>query len=871
VKTDGVKTDGVKVDGVNSSPWRTAAALTFFFILTAGFYWQLTLSRQYTWLENPDQALQVRPWLDYAARELHAGRLPLWAPYEWGGQSLIGQVQPGLANPLNWPLYAMPLRGGHIPIETLHWYWVLIHWVAAVFAWWLCRDLGAGAIPSLAGGAIFGLTGFLGHSDTPQFLMPAVWLPVILLFFARVRRGWRPVASAGWCGAALGAAFLGGHHNLPIYTSVVMGGLWAWMLAGHWRRRKLWMAAAAFAATSFLVAAVQILPALEYGRQALRWAGAPDALQWRDRIPYSVHAEYSLGARSVPGMVLPGLSAHANPFVGSVALTLALMALWLAWGRAEVRLLAAVALGALLLALGRDTPVHRLAYALIPMVEKARYPAMAIAICQAAIAALAALGLDAWRASVPLANGVPPGPGSEPSRDQRAPRQGVPVGLRPTESDEDAIGRSCGTSDRGAFRGLTHGPGRAPQENEDARLGGVASGTPRPGPEGAPDRQGGPPAEGRTVAGCPFGPADRGSAPQCAFTAAAVASEAGHDGRRVHRAVPWWPAGLGAAILAIYGIFRPPQCAFTAAAVGSDAGHDGRRVHRAVPWWPAGFGAAILAIYGIFRLMRHPTVSEPVWLVGLAALGLAATLWWLRGAPAAVLALLVVEAMAVPAPLQRRDVTPSYLKLIESQRDIADFLRRQPGWFRFEADEDVVPYNFGDWYGLEQFGAYTASMPAAVHATLGQAGTARLFGVAYRVAREVSGAAQVEVFQSRSGLKVFRDPRIGPPVWVEYATPCGTPAQTILLERTPERTSIHATTACPGLLVVGDPWFIGWRAWVNGRRTRIQQYQGVIRAVPLEAGASFIEFQYQPGSVYWGGSLSLVGLALAVVLHLRTQ
>ena len=61
---------------------RTLAALAFLLALTVGFYRQLTLLPGYTWLENPDQALQVRPWLDYEARELHAGRLPLWDPYQ---------------------------------------------------------------------------------------------------------------------------------------------------------------------------------------------------------------------------------------------------------------------------------------------------------------------------------------------------------------------------------------------------------------------------------------------------------------------------------------------------------------------------------------------------------------------------------------------------------------------------------------------------------------------------------------------------------------------------------------------------------------------------------------------------------------------
>jgi len=80
-----------------------------------------------------------------------------------------------------------------------------------------------------------------------------------------------------------------------------------------------------------------------------------------------------------------------------------------------------------------------------------------------------------------------------PSRAQGAPREGVP-----------------------------HGPGLATKANDDATWGGVPSGPPRPGPEGAPDPQVGPPAEGRTGAGCPFGPADQGSAPDCVFNAAVI-------------------------------------------------------------------------------------------------------------------------------------------------------------------------------------------------------------------------------------------------------------------------------------------------------------------------------------------------------------
>ena len=171
---------------------KTPLSLALLLALTAGFYWKISFDGRWTYLEAPDLANQVRPWLDFQAREFHAGHFPLWDPYEWGGHSLIGQVQPGIANPLNWILFAMPLRDGHIPIPTLHWYWLLLHWLGAAFLYGLCRDLECGHVSACLGGAIFALTGFMGHTDWTHILLAAMWIPLVLLFFLRVVRGHRP-------------------------------------------------------------------------------------------------------------------------------------------------------------------------------------------------------------------------------------------------------------------------------------------------------------------------------------------------------------------------------------------------------------------------------------------------------------------------------------------------------------------------------------------------------------------------------------------------------------------------------------------------------------------------------------------------------
>ena len=623
--------------------WRTFGALLALLLLTAGFYWKLTISREWTFLEGFDLANVVRPWLDFEAREFHAGRFPLWDPYEWAGHTLIGQVQPGIANPLNWILFAMPLRDGHIPINTLHWYWVLIHWLGAVFCYALCRDLKAGYAASMLGACIFALAGFVGHTDWPQILMSSIWVPLVLLFFARAARGRTPSSSAAMCGAALGMAFLGSHHVVPTFTMVLVGAMWLVYIALGWRCPARWGHAAIFAAVCLLVSAVQVLPAIEYARQSLRWAGAPEPLRWGQPVPYAVHAQYSLGWPSVSGIVLPGISLHANPHVGLVAVMLALAALWYRRREAHVRWFAFVALGGLLLALGKDFPLYWLIYRFVPMVEKAREPAMAIVLAQAGIAVLAALGADACR-----------------------------------------------------------------------------------------------------------------------------------------------------------------------------------------------------------RMWRRR------WIAPLA------------------LGLFLAEAVYDAPRLARFDRPASYAALIREQADIAGFLHAQPGWFRVDFDDADVPYNFGNLYGIEQFGGAGSSLPVRLHRMLGNPETPRIFGIRYRVARRPSDPVQQEVFRSRSGVAVYRDPRVGEPLGTWREMPCAAPDRLRVLSRQPERVVIEADLACPGLVVVGDSYYPGWRAWVDGERRPVQELDAV-RAVRAGAGRHAIEFRYRPASVYWGFGLTLVGFSGAAFLWWRAR
>src|SRR6185312_12642072 len=97
---------------------------------------------------------------------------------------------------------------------------------------------------------------------------------------------------------------------VPTFTAVLLGAMWlVYVVVGKDLRTRLLRArhAAIFVAVWLLVSAVQVLPAIEYAKQSLRWAGAPEPLRWGQPVPYDVHAHYSLGWPSVGGIVWPGI------------------------------------------------------------------------------------------------------------------------------------------------------------------------------------------------------------------------------------------------------------------------------------------------------------------------------------------------------------------------------------------------------------------------------------------------------------------------------------------------------------------------------------------------------------------------------------
>jgi TM2 domain-containing membrane protein YozV len=85
------------------------------------------------------------------------------------------------------------------------------------------------------------------------------------------------------------------------------------------------------------------------------------------------------------------------PFLASIYLGMPAVALVAMAGARWRWFWIAVAIGAMLVALGRHTPVYRIVSTLLPFLRSFRYPAKAIPVVALGWAMLAGMGFDAWR------------------------------------------------------------------------------------------------------------------------------------------------------------------------------------------------------------------------------------------------------------------------------------------------------------------------------------------------------------------------------------------------------------------------------------------------------------------------------------------
>ncbi|MBF0449674.1 MAG: YfhO family protein [Candidatus Magnetomorum sp.] len=78
------------------------------------------------------------------------------------------------------------------------------------------------------------------------------------------------------------------------------------------------------------------------------------------------------------------------------------------------------------------------------------------------------------------------------------------------------------------------------------------------------------------------------------------------------------------------------------------------------------------------------------------------------------------------------------------------------------------------------------------------------------------------------------------------------------------QTDIVVETPESGLLILNDPWYPGWQAWINGKQQSIYPVNGIFRGVFIPAGIKNIKFVYAPDALNEAFGVALFSIILFV-------
>jgi hypothetical protein len=77
----------------------------------------------------------------------------------------------------------------------------------------------------------------------------------------------------------------------------------------------------------------------------------------------------------------------------------------------------------------------------------------------------------------------------------------------------------------------------------------------------------------------------------------------------------------------------------------------------------------------------------------------------------------------------------------------------------------------------------------------------------------------------------------------------------------PDGLAVEVKTNSPGLFVLSEQYYPGWRAYVDGKETRIYPVDGILRGIFLDKGKHTLRFEYRPLSFLIGLIVSIVSLS----------
>ncbi len=288
---------------------------------------------------------------------------------------------------------------------------------------------------------------------------------------------------------------------------------------------------------------------------------------------------------------------------------------------------------------------------------------------------------------------------------------------------------------------------------------------------------------------------------------------------------------------------------------------------------------SFLLLLGSFALLAHILRGYATSATRFIAVGL-------------ILCDLQVNFWIIENRVSRQQAGTDYLDQALYSRNVADFLKKQPGLFRARMST-ARPLNIGDLYGVPITECSMATeLEDYMHFRTRVVRAPDLLNVQYTV--RASSAGEPDPIYSDRLWKVYRNPSACPRAWIVHRVTVEPSQQKTLslLNETafdPLKSAIISSSLSPaldaqaeglqeevrfdsyrpnrlemtvragsrGLLVLSEVDFPGWQATVNGAESPIHKVDGLLRGVIVSGGESRIVFRYAPSSILIGGILTI--------------
>lgn len=343
------------------------------------------------------------PMKQFLYNELHQHlSIPYWNPFIFGGMPYWAHFESTLFYPLGFLFWLIPPNQAYDYTLSGH---LLL---AGVFTYLLAREMGMGRPGSVVAGAVFACNGFvmallyMGHLSP---IMSYIWLPVVVLFLNRALTFETPFLHAAGAGVFWGFQILAGAPQDAFYTFLDSMLFLACHLKIAWAVPRGLLKLCAMACILFLtgagLASLQIIPAFELIEQSVR--ASLDDYEMVTMASYPLQGlittllPHFFGNYAGSGFWVdhvPWSVPHQNLYVGILPI---LALFFVHYRRSQNKpllwFLVLTALLALVLALGRNTPVYKLVY-LFPGFDRFRAPSKIIVLWVFALALLGGAGLD---------------------------------------------------------------------------------------------------------------------------------------------------------------------------------------------------------------------------------------------------------------------------------------------------------------------------------------------------------------------------------------------------------------------------------------------------------------------------------------------